>query len=257
MRLPTVVISNHSQANHETNQRRQRVCVCAPTPKPLVTQDGSCHRQISEFTRHDLLPRLATVASFRNLYSPRPYLSTRLHGNAGDVETNAPRRRRISRLAQWPADIDPRHCTRHVDGRVEIRAVGGNARLVLSALGSFFEVDFVTSPRPAAAAAASTGKPNRSGCAGHHSSRRGHRIWVTQRGLAACPPKAFVHPLALALRLSTSSASPGTMEEARERRVPAGAASDEDWRRDLRGGGGGELIPSELPQVEESGDHTR
>lgn len=56
--------------------------------------------------------------------------------------------REVSKMAVWPARADYKsgqYCTIGADGSVEVRAVGGNARLTLSALRSLVEVDFATS----------------------------------------------------------------------------------------------------------------
>lgn len=71
------------------------------------------------------------------------------------VSTNETRSRRrrnfpgeVSTIAVWPARADYKsgqYCAVGTDGSVEVRAVGGNARLTLSALRSLVEVDFATS----------------------------------------------------------------------------------------------------------------
>ncbi|CAN0440609.1 unnamed protein product, partial [Ectocarpus sp. 12 AP-2014] len=63
------------------NERGNSAVVLEPSGACFtqVRQDGTCHRQLSDFCRRDLIPHVAAVSSFRNAHSPRPYLSPRIH----------------------------------------------------------------------------------------------------------------------------------------------------------------------------------
>lgn len=125
---------------------------------------------------------MAAVSSFRNAHSPRPYLSQRIHAtleqethsssNSSSSSSGRQRRRRRtpSRIAHWPAAAEPtcRHSSsnssstfvvRGADGRVEVCAAGGNARLTLSASGTVAEVDYAVALPPGPGAVATAAPP--------------------------------------------------------------------------------------------------
>ncbi|CAB1117199.1 unnamed protein product [Ectocarpus sp. CCAP 1310/34] len=170
----------HTSTRQSRNERGNSAVVLEPSGACFtqVRQDGTCHRQLSDFCRRDLIPHVAAASSFRNAHSPRPYLSQRIHAtleqgphNSSNSSSNNSRRRRRrrtpSRIAHWPAAAEPTCChsssnssstfvVRGADGRVEVRAAGGNARLTLSASGTVAEVDYAVAlpPGPGAAATA-------------------------------------------------------------------------------------------------------
>lgn len=287
-------------------------------------QDGTCLRHLSEYCKHGILPQLATLTTFRNLHSLRPYISQRLlarreadaddprsigyarpsqgtsgypvtrgelrvrddnplrarivHGNA--TMSRHYYRRRVSRVAHWPAGPDAgRHCTVHADGRVEVRALGGNARLTLSALRSLVEVDFATaalSSTTPGCISSSTAKDVNHDVGGsttaggredgsclersarevhslrrprdgvdpgqHHSPRR---VWVTQRFLVYSVPEAFAPAVGVALRVGGSTVEGG---------LGGSNASDGAWKENIHeeGGGRGGFVSSPLPSPEET-----
>ncbi|CAM9353698.1 unnamed protein product, partial [Pylaiella littoralis] len=250
-----------------------------------VRQDGDCHRQLSDFCRRDLIPQVAAVSSFRNAHSPRPYLSRRVHAAStygqqerSNSSSNRRRRRRTPPcFAQWPTaattasaagaataatkQASSSCCTVYADGTVEVRAVGGNARLTLSASGTTAEVDYAvaipdppgSTPTAAAAVAVSPIKI---------------RVWVTRRFFVGSAPSdvppEFSHALAVAVALGApSSSSPAARDDdaavlgaqgggAEGVRVGASAGDEA-----VAGGGGreGALVTSELPWPEDRPDH--
>ncbi|CAM9906431.1 unnamed protein product, partial [Ectocarpus sp. 8 AP-2014] len=242
-----------------------------------VRQDGTCHRQLSDFCRRDLIPHVAAVSSFRNAHSPRPYLSQRIHAtleqethssNGTSSSSSRRRRRRTpSRIAHWPAAAEPacRHSiisnssstfvVRGADGSVEVRAAGGNARLTLSASGTVAEVDYAVALPPGPGAAA------------------GGRVWVTRRflvgGSAAAPfddvPPEFSHALSVAVRESRSAAAAAAAAAAVETGRNSGGGGDVSLGRvgpaaaaegTVRSKGGERgLVAVELPRPEERPDH--
>eukprot|EP00752_Nemacystus_decipiens_P011710 g10391.t1 len=257
-----------------------------------VRQDGSCHRQLSEFCRRDLVPQVAAVARFRNAHSPRPYISHRLHAQresgGGSNHSGRRGRRAPSRLAQWPVaaattntntmaataaavqcnDGTPAHpvnpsscCTARANGSIEVRAVGGNARLTLSASRTVAEVDYaVAIPGPGGGRDTSTGgvmgnlggEPLEVVASLHPSARkdRASRTWVSRQFLVGCSdtPREFSQALAAALRASLPPATdaiggPGGL---------GGAGGSSSGTR--RGGGKG-FVASELPRPESRPDH--
>ncbi|CAN0190549.1 unnamed protein product [Ectocarpus sp. 6 AP-2014] len=239
-----------------------------------VRQDGTCHRQLSDFCRRDLIPHVAAVSSFRNAHSPRPYLSQRIHAtleqetlSSNGTSTSTSRRRRRRRtpscIAHWPAAAEPtcRHSSsnssstfvvRGADRSAEVRAAGGNARLALSASGTVAEVDYAVALPPGPGAAG------------------GGRVWVTRRflvgGSAAPPfddvPPEFSHALSVAVRESRSAAAAAAVETGRNsggggdvslgRVGPAAAAAG--GTVSSKGGERG-LVAVELPRPEERPDH--
>ncbi|CAN0563583.1 unnamed protein product, partial [Ectocarpus sp. 12 AP-2014] len=224
----------------------------------------------------------AAVSSFRNAHSPRPYLSQRIHATPEQVTDSSSisssssssrrrrRRRTPSRIAHWPAAAEPtcRHSSsnsssnfvvRGADGRVEVRAAGGNARLTLSASGTVAEADYAVALPP-----------------GPFVERTGARVWVTRRflvGRSAAPsfddvPPEFSHALSVAVRESRSAAATaaarvetggnsggGGGDFSLGRVGPAAAAVAAAGGAVSRKGGEGGLVAVELPRPEERPDH--
>eukprot|EP00903_Cladosiphon_okamuranus_P015496 g14307.t1 len=241
-----------------------------------VRQDGGCHRQLSEFCRRDLVPHVAAVVRFRNAHSPRPFISQRLHTQqqeSGNNRSSRRRRRAPSLLAQWPVAADTTcgyHaspsscCTTRADGAVEVRAVGGNARLTLSASRTIAEVDYAVAVPTGSGGPADTGGKGR--VVRSESAERGNpgsaknddragRAWVTRQFLVGSGPfdvpPEFSHALAVALRASS----------------PPAAADAVGGRGDVEGAGVGApvegmevggrkgLVTSELPRPESRPEH--
>lgn len=264
------------------------------TRPPVPFQDGTCHRQLSDFCRRDLIPHVAAVSSFRNAHSPRPYLSQRIHATP-EQETHSSdncsrrrrrrRRRAPSRIAHWPAAAEQtcRHSRSNssgavvvsgADGRVEVRAAGGNARLTLSASGTVAEVEYAVALPPGPGAAegrvAAANRSSRVDGGEGSAARSGGRVWVTRRFLVVGPPfddvpPEFSHALSVAVRESQSAAA-AALETGRSssssggrgfslRRVGPGAAAAGGTVS--RKGGGGGLVAVELPRPEERPDHAR
>lgn len=259
-----------------------------PCPSPSSRQDGGCHRQLSEFCRRDLVPHVAAVARFRNAHSPRPYISQRLHTQqeSGCNRSISRRRRAPSRLAQWPvaaatittttvaaaarriagASAYPAHpsscCTTRADGAVEVRAVGGNARLTLSASRTIAEVDYAVAVPTGSGAPADTGSDGEvlgfepAGAAKPRSANndRAGRAWVTRQflvGSGSCDvPPEFSHALAVVLRESSLPAADAV--EGKGDAEGGGALVD-----GMEGGGRKGLVASELPRPESRPEHPR
>ncbi|CAM9985139.1 unnamed protein product [Ectocarpus sp. 13 AM-2016] len=291
----------HTSTWQSRNERGNSAVVLEPSGACFtqVRQDGTCHRQLSDFCRRDLIPHVAAVSSFRNAHSARPYLSQRIHATL-EQETHSSsiiissssssrlrrRRRTPSRIAHWPAAAEPtcRHSSsnsssnfvvRGADGRIGVRAAGGNARLTLSASGTVAEVDYAVAlpPGPGAATTAAPGGPMPPAAAATAA-----RVWVTRRflvgGSAAPPfddvPPEFSYALSVAVRQSRSAAAAATATAAVEtgrdsggggddfslgRVGPAAASVAAAGGTVSRKGGERGLVAVELPRPEERPDH--
>ncbi|CAM9972664.1 unnamed protein product, partial [Ectocarpus fasciculatus] len=262
-------------------------------------QDGSCHRQLSDFCRRDLIPQVAAVCRFRNAHSPRPYLSQRIHATC-EQETHSiskcsnsssrrrrRRRRTPSRTAHWPAAAES-NCRRSsssnrcssstvvvsgggADGRVEVRAAAGNARLTLSASGTVAEVDYAVALPPGPGAAPPAPDPAWPTPPAAAAAAAAAAVWVTRRFLAvgSAPPfddvpPEFSHALSLAVGAlrcdapaavetgSSSRSGRSGGESALGRVGPAAAAAGGTVSGE---GGEGGLVAVELPRPEERPDH--
>lgn len=276
-----------------------------------TTQDGFCHRQLSDFCRRDLVSQVAAVVRFRNCHSPRPFLSQRLllpllqrevskgldeasnllndhHGNRNRNSTRSTsncRRRRVSRLARWPSiprgscqsssssssstsngdgeerwegtakNVNQRRrhhprrnacgcrlcaCTIvHPDGRVEVRAVGGNARLMLSESRALVDVDYLVSVPGTAPTTAYAARGNERGAeepgnaeqADAAATGRGDPAWVTRQFLAqsSSVPPEFSHALDVALRLSSTTTVGGATQRVQNGRSSKGVQEGRAW----------------------------
>lgn len=274
-----------------------------PACRLSARQDGGCHRQLSEFCRRALIPQVAAVTRFRNAHSPRPYVSERLMSTPSTrrQESDGKRGRAPSRLAQWPAggavaataggDVEgaPRYCTtRAADGTVEVRAVGGNARLTLSASRTLAEVDYAVAIPSGSGGGGTAASSNDGRCCGkggavalgrdpaaeptNRPPRTGlaSRVWITRQFLVGSRssdvPSEFSHALAAALRAASSS-PPAAADAAGwggegddvvvdEGFVGASATGAGGWG----GGGAGEgefFVASELPRPQSRLNHPR
>lgn len=255
------------------------------------------------------MPLVAAVSRFRNAHSGRPHVCRRIHAAgaqqdsgtgtiavAGSSNHRRVRRRAPSRFAQWPVapaasagggeddavalPANPRiaHAVAvRADGAVEVRALGGNARLTLSPSRALAEVDYaVALPGPgdgghgageqvggrggswrergAAALEASTHPAAAAAEQGLFDA--GGRTWVTRQflvgpaarrdGVDDDVPPEFSHPLALAL---AAAAAAGSVSEAHG----AGEAPDGGV---VEGTGSG-VVLSELPRPEDRPEHAR
>ena len=249
---------------------------------------------------------MAALARFRNAHSPRPYLSQRLHAqresccssSSSSSDRSRRRRRAPSRLAQWPVaaattaaaaaataataagrgnEVAPAHranpspCfTAREDGTVEVRAVGGNARLTLSASRTVAEVDYAVAIPDFGGAPADTagggggvlgGESLQAAANSPRSAHKDHasRVWVTRQflvgsGSSGVPPE-FSHALAVALRAPSQPPAAGAVgDRGCVIRPPAFA----DGAGGGGGGGGGRgFVASELPRPESRPDDPR
>ncbi|CAM9978099.1 unnamed protein product [Ectocarpus sp. 12 AP-2014] len=289
----------HTSTRQSRNERGNSAVVLEPSGACFtqVRQDGTCHRQLSDFCRRDLIPHVAAVSSFRNAHSPRPYLSQRIHATPEQVTDSSSvsssssssrrrrRRRTPSRIAHWPAAAEPtcRHSSsnsssnfvvRGADGRVEVRAAGGNARLALSASGTVAEADYAVALPPGPGAAAPRGAAD-----GRVAANRS-RVWVTRRflvGRSAAPSfddvtPEFSHALCVAVRESRCAAATAAAGVETGRKSGGGGGGDFSLGRvgpaaaaaavaaaaggaESRKGGEGGLVAVELPRPEERPDH--
>lgn len=157
----------------------------------------------------------------------------------------------------------------HADGRVEVRAAGGNARLTLSPSRTVAEVDYAVAVPGDAGAVVTTfpvsEEENVRGERGSGAARDvaaatagSGRAWVNRRFLvdsssssaaaaAAAVPTEFAHAIGVALQVSSFSVGAG-----------GSAVCSEGFGS--RGGhveGGDGVVPCELPQPEARPDSAR